>query len=172
MYKKGHSPRVLVVVASRHGGTHGIAEAIAVELRMGDLDVELWDVDDVTCVGGYDAVIMGSAVYMGRVLPAARAFVDEHASELTRIPVWLFSSGPIGDEPKQQSEAAEIEQLVVATKARQHKVFAGKLDKHTLGLGERLAVKVVGAPEGDFRDWQAIRAWSRRIAKELTPATV
>jgi len=53
------------------------------------------------------------------------------------------------------------------TQAREHKVFAGKLDKQSLGLAERFVTRVVQAPEGDFRDWQAIRDWARSIAASL-----
>jgi menaquinone-dependent protoporphyrinogen oxidase len=57
-----------------------------------------------------------------------------------------------------------------ATHARGHRVFVGKLNPGDLGFGERLMAKVVKAPEGDFRDWDAIRAWAREIAAALTPA--
>jgi hypothetical protein len=32
-------------------------------------------------------------------------------------------------------------------------------------------VKALDAPEGDFRDWQAIRAWSRGIGAQLAGGT-
>lgn len=51
-----------------------------------------------------------------------------------------------------------------ATHARDHRIFAGRLDASTLSLGERVAVRAVRAPEGDFRDWAAIRGWAREIA--------
>lgn len=161
--------KVLVAVASKHGSTAGIAQAIAEQLGMEDLNVDRRDVEDVTHIEGYDAVILGSAVYMGRLLPEAHAFVDAHKDQLNHSPVWLFSSGPIGAlEPKPLNEAIDVEELVAAVHARDHKVFAGKLDKHKLGLLERIGAKVVGAPEGDFRDWKAIKSWARDIARQLT----
>jgi menaquinone-dependent protoporphyrinogen oxidase len=56
---------------------------------------------------------------------------------------------------------------MAGTRACEHRVFVGKLDKHSLGVGERLIVRAVGAPEGDFRDWAAIRSWARDIAGVL-----
>ncbi len=54
-----------------------------------------------------------------------------------------------------------------ATQAREHHIFVGKLDARSLGFGERLIAKVVHAPEGDFRDWEAIRGWTRDIGAAL-----
>lgn len=165
--------KVLVAVASKHGSTDGIAQAIVVQLRMEDLDVDRRSVEDVKSLEGYDAVVLGSAVYMGKLLPEASAFVEAHRAQLNNIPVWVFSSGPIGaPDPKPVGEAVDVEALVAAVHARDHKVFAGRLDKHQLGLVERIGAKVVGAPEGDFRDWHAIESWAREIARQLTAQKV
>jgi menaquinone-dependent protoporphyrinogen oxidase len=55
--------------------------------------------------------------------------------------------------------------------ARDHQVFLGKLDPAGLDFGERLTVKIVHAPAGDFRDWAVIRAWGREVAAELRSAS-
>jgi menaquinone-dependent protoporphyrinogen oxidase len=89
--------KVLVTVASRHQATRGIAEMIAEELKTSGLDVDLYDAADVPDLGAYEAVILGSAVYTGGWLPAARHLVDFQEPALRKVPVWLFSSGPIGD---------------------------------------------------------------------------
>jgi menaquinone-dependent protoporphyrinogen oxidase len=168
MYRRSCELRVLLAVSSKHGSTAEIGQSIAVQLRMEDVDVDERDVQEVSSVEGYDAVILGSAVYMGRLLDTARAFIEAHEAQLLNIPVWLFSSGPIGvPDPKRQTQAPEVDALVAKIHARDHKVFAGKLDKHELGLVERVAAKVVGASEGDFRDWEAIESWARDIAHQL-----
>jgi menaquinone-dependent protoporphyrinogen oxidase len=51
--------------------------------------------------------------------------------------------------------------------ARDHKVFVGKLDPADLGFGQRIAVKWLRIPYGDFRNWDDIRGWAREIATEL-----
>jgi len=161
--------KVLLAVASKHGSTEEIAQAIAVQLRMADFAVDRRAIEDVASIEGYDAIILGSAVYMGRLLPEVHAFVEANKVQLNNMPVWLFSSGPIGSpEPKPLGQAIDIEELVAAIHARSHRVFAGKLDKRELGLVERIGAKVVGAPEGDFRDWEKIEAWARDIARQLT----
>jgi menaquinone-dependent protoporphyrinogen oxidase len=50
---------------------------------------------------------------------------------------------------------------------RDHRLFYGALTRDALGFCERIAVKAVKAPEGDFRDWDEIRAWAAAIAGEL-----
>ncbi len=57
--------------------------------------------------------------------------------------------------------------LVAATGAREHRVFAGRLDRHRLGFAERAVTLALRAPEGDFRDWAAIEAWAAEIAETL-----
>lgn len=160
--------RVLIAVASRHGSTYEIAEVIAAEVRAAGDVVDLRAAEDVDSLESYDAVVLGSAVYMGKWLPEARQFVTRHRARLAAIPVWLFCSGPLGhDDPKPAGDPAGLDDLIQATQARGHRIFSGKLDMRGLGMGERLIVRMVKAPEGDIRDWDAIRAWAREIATEL-----
>jgi menaquinone-dependent protoporphyrinogen oxidase len=159
---------VLVAVASRHGATREIADAVARTLRDEGLEVELADAADVTDVSRFDGVVLGSAVYVGRWLEPARELVDAYAEALASRPTWLFSSGPIGDPPKPEADdAVQITEIAERVGARGHRLFAGKLDKSTLGFGERAVVLAFRAPEGDFRDWDEIAAWARDVAAEL-----
>ena len=57
--------------------------------------------------------------------------------------------------------------MIAISGALDHRNFAGSLDKGELGLGERLIVRAVNAPYGDFRDWKAIKGWAQAIATEL-----
>jgi menaquinone-dependent protoporphyrinogen oxidase len=159
----------LVAVASRHGATREIAAAIARGLGEHGIESELADVEDVSRVDRYDAVVLGSAVYVGRWLEPARRFVAEHGEKLASKDVWLFSSGPIGDPPRPvEEEAVQVADLAAATQAREHRLFAGRLDKSGLGFGERAIVAAVRAQEGDFRDWDEIGAWAGSIAAALS----
>ena len=88
--------RILVAVASRHGSTREIGDAVAEVLRDSGFGVDVADPDDVESIDPYQAVMLGSSVYVGRWAASARALVDRCASGLTRRPVWLFSSGPVG----------------------------------------------------------------------------
>lgn len=161
--------RVLVTAASRHGATYEIAEAIARGLIERDVDAEATPPERLTSLDGYDAFVIGSAVYVGRWLEVARDLVADHAERLTQAPVWLFSSGPLGppDALKPEGDPVDVEGLAETTRAVGHRVFAGRLDRKLLGLGEKAVVVAVRAPEGDFRDWQAIDAFAGDIAGHL-----
>ena len=80
---------VLVVYASRHGSTAGIAERIAAGLRDAGLAAEARPVAQVDDVDGHNAFVVGSAAYMFHWLKDATRFVKRHRAVLAKRPVWL-----------------------------------------------------------------------------------
>jgi len=167
-------PRVLVVVATKHGATRGIAEAITRELADAPptgLTVVLQEAEHDPSPDGFDAVVIGSAVYAGRWRESARDWVSAHAAALRVRPVWLFSSGPIGFPPFPPDEPHDAPPLSQLIGARGHQVFPGRLDKSLLNLGERAMVTAMRAPLGDFRDWDAVRAWAAEVGAQLRNLT-
>ncbi|HEX6256019.1 MAG TPA: flavodoxin domain-containing protein [Euzebyales bacterium] len=165
-----NASRVLVASASKHGATAQIAERIGQKLRDHGCDVTVADAGRVDTVDGYDAVVMGSAVYAGHWLDDAKSLADRVASQRPRPAVWLFSSGPVGDPPKPEEDPVDVAAIAEATSPNDHQVFAGKIDKAKLGFAERAIMIAVRAPEGDFRDWAAIDSWAGEIADALRPA--
>jgi menaquinone-dependent protoporphyrinogen oxidase len=160
--------KVLVASASKHGSTEGIAEAIAERLRQLGHDALAIRAADVADLHGVHAVVLGSAVYTGSWMKEATEFAEANAEILSSLPLWLFSSGPLGtevdDEEEQPRQLAELRERL---QPRAHRMFFGALDRSKLGFGERMMVKAVKAPDGDFRDWNAISAWADEIAREL-----
>jgi menaquinone-dependent protoporphyrinogen oxidase len=163
--------RVLVSVDSRHGSTEEIASAIAAELLAAGLEVDAVAPGDVTTLDPYGGVVLGSAIYMGSWMPAVKQFIERHKEALRAQPVWLFSSGPTSDQAKPSDDPAG-EKLLPEINAREHRVFSGKLDRSQLSMPEKLVMKAVRAPEGDFRDWPAIRDWAKAIAQSLKQSQV
>lgn len=163
--------RVLVAAASRYGATTEIAEAIARGLNERGLEAEAVPAGDVRAVAGYDALVIGSAVYYGHWLDAAQAVAHDHAADPGR-PVWLFSSGPLGQPGHllPEGDAVDVAGLVETTHAVEHRTFAGRLDRSRLKLREKAIVSALHAPEGDFRDWDAIDAFAAAIAEHLRGA--
>ena len=159
--------KVLVTAATRHGATGEIAQAIGDALRDQGLDPTVLEPDQVEGVDGYDAVVLGSAVYAGHWLKPARDLVAHCRPALAARPVWLFSSGPIGDPPKPEEDPVDVAELLTATSAREHRLFAGKLVRRQLALPERAIVAALRVPDGDFRDWPEITAWAAGIATTL-----
>ena len=158
---------ILIAVASKHGSTREIAQTIAEELRALGPTVDVREAEVVTDLDGYDAAIVGSAVYVGNWLPEARQLLVREGMWPATIPVWLFSSGPIGDDPHDGDELHSLAAMLAGAGAREHVIFAGKLDAQHLGLAERLIARLVHTPTGDFRDWAAVRDWARAIGAAL-----
>ncbi|MGZ5291694.1 MAG: flavodoxin domain-containing protein [Actinomycetota bacterium] len=163
--------KVLVTAASKHGATRDIAQAIAEVLAERGFDASLLEPQEVGPVEGYDAVVLGSSVYAGRWAKPAKELVERSGDALAARPVWLFSSGPIGDPLKPEGDPADAAEVMKATGAREHRVFGGKIDKRELNLAERAVVRAVRAADGDFRDWDEIRAWAGGIADALAVAS-
>jgi menaquinone-dependent protoporphyrinogen oxidase len=164
--------KVLVAYASKYGATAEIAEKIGAVLRQAGLDADVLPVERVGDLAPYDTVVLGSAVYMGQWRKEAVTFLEANEQALAARPVWLFSSGPTGEGdpvklvngwrfPTAQQPIAE------RLKPRDIAVFHGLLDTKKLNLAEKLVIKGVKAPTGDFRDWEAIRAWAAGIAAAL-----
>lgn len=159
--------KVLVTAASKHGATAEIGEAIGKQLVEHGLSVHVADPEDVTDLVGYDAVVLGSAVYAGHWLGPAKELLDRLEDELAARRVWLFSSGPVGDPPKPDEDPVDVEIAMRMTRAEEHRVFSGRLDKRLLGFAERAVIVALRAPTGDYRDWDEIAAWADRIAEQL-----
>ena len=124
--------------------------------------------ESVESLEGYDGVIPGSGVYAGRWLGSAKEFVDRNSTALASLPIWLFSSGPVGEPLKPDGEPADAAPIATRLGARSHHVLGGRLDRNHLSLAERAIVGLVRAPDGDYRPWDEIRAWSAGIAQDLT----
>jgi menaquinone-dependent protoporphyrinogen oxidase len=156
---------VVVAAASRHGATAEIASTVGAVLQDRGVPAVVVPIEEVETLDGYDAVVLGSAVYMGRWLEPARRFAAEHATELAARPTWLFSSGPVGEPAKPPAEdAVDVSEIERATRARGHRVFPGRIARSSLGLAERAVVGALRVPDGDYRDWDAVAAFAQEVA--------
>lgn len=167
--------KVLVATASRHGSTKEIGEQLGADISAGlrergvDAEVETLDAGQVADLADVDALVLGSAVYMGRWLKAARRLVDREAERLESIPVWLFSSGPVDDSSKRDGgKVAPGGKIASAAWAQDHHTFGGKLDRADLSWSERLVASAVHAADGDNRSPSDISAWADKICGSLS----
>jgi menaquinone-dependent protoporphyrinogen oxidase len=159
--------KVLVSASSRHGATSEIAKAIADALAAEGIEADVRRPEEVASVATYDGVVLGSGVYAGRWLGPVKQLIEREAAVLATRPVWLFSSGPLGDPLKPEGDPEDMELLLKRTHAVAHRTFAGRIDKRQLGIAEKAIFAVVRAPEGDFRPWPAIAGWAAEIAGAL-----
>ena len=169
--------QVLVAHASKRGSTAEIADAIAGALRQSGFNVDCKPAEEVGSLDSYDAVVLGSAVYMKRWRGDAKHFLRKHGDELSRLPFWVFSSGPVGD-PSKTPDPSWLEPPRIIGRAEQlgvrdHVVFGGRVPAEPQGPIERSMLNNTPEHYRDRRDWAEIRAWAGRIASEphtLAPA--
>jgi menaquinone-dependent protoporphyrinogen oxidase len=168
--------RVLVTYTSRHGGTAEIAEKVAGKIaeiiHPYGLYADVLPVDRVHSLDAYQAVVLGNAVYAGQWPKEAVTFLETYQSVLNTLPFWIFSSGPTGEgNPVDLIQGWRYptaqHSLIDQIGPRDLAVFHGDLSIDKLNIGERLIIKVVKAPTGDFRDWDAITRWAATIAETL-----
>lgn len=159
--------RVLVTVASRHGATREMGEEVAATLRAAGHEVDEVEPDEVEHVDPYDAVVMGSAAYVGRLALGLRDLVDRQAGQLRQRPTWLFWSGPVGDPPVPQTVPDDVTEIARTTGARGVQVFPGRLDRTGLNISERALVALTRADAGDYRDLAQVREWAQGVAATL-----
>ncbi len=159
---------ILVTAASKHGATSEIADAIAQTLTARGHTTSCIAPGEVMHVDDFDAVVLGSAVYAGHWLKPAKELIERCQAQLVSIPVWTFSSGPIGEPAKPDEDPVDVAEVLSAVNTTEHILFAGKLDKENLGFAERALTKALRAPDGDFRDWGIIEQWATGIAEALS----
>ena len=159
--------KVLVAYASRMGSTAEIADAVADQLRSHGLEVVTTPCSTAPDPAGFDAVLIGSAVYATRWMKSARRFLREHQAVLAARATWLFESGPTGDlsERRHESPAAVI-RLAREVGSPPVEVFGGNLDpaRATTPIAKWVANSDMA---GDYRDWKQIRRWADEIAARL-----
>jgi menaquinone-dependent protoporphyrinogen oxidase len=171
--------KVLVAYASKYGATKGIAQRIGEALNKRGLEADVARCEDLREASGYDAYVVGSAVYEFNWRKDARKFVERNADVLSARPTWLFSSGPLGTETVDKAgqnvlkgaepkQFASYENLV---HPRGKQVFRGAYDPDKIRGGDRIVAWMPAIrdilPEGDFREWDAIDAWADSIADAL-----
>lgn len=159
---------VLIAYGSRHGATAEIAEAIGERLGARGIDCDVVEASQVEYPITADAVVVGSSLYTGRWTGPCIKVVKKLAKQEYRKPVWLFHSGPLGEEGADERQAfpKKVTEFGVALDIRDWRTFAGKLDPDDAGfIGKSMAKQGMG---GDWRNWDDIAEWSEGIADILT----
>ncbi len=162
--------RILVAYASRKGSTAEIAQAVGKELETTGARVDVVELGKISTLAGYDAVVAGVPVYMGKVEKDISKFVAKHRDRLAIIPVAAFAVGIAPVAPR--IESVEKVQEDLTTELRPIKpvaltVFAGKLDPEKMSFIERKMTGLMNVTTGDFRNWNAIAAWARELPGKL-----
>jgi menaquinone-dependent protoporphyrinogen oxidase len=166
--------RVLVGYATRAGSTAEVANEIAATLRESGAAVDAFPLAEVGDPGGYDALVLGSAVRAGKVLPELLGFVERHRTALAGRPVAYFVVCATLREDTEENRRivrAYLDPLVAIRQPVDVGLFAGVLEGRRVNPAIRLLLKLMRAPQGDWRDWPTVRAWSAALALKLRGAT-
>jgi len=157
---------ILVAYGSSRGGTEGLAGMVAEDLRDEGFTVDLCAAREVGRLDGYDAVIVGGALYAFRWHRAARRFVRRHAAQLRRVPTYFFSSGPLDDSATTKSipPVKGVQALMRRVGASGHVTFGGRLSPDAKGFPASAMAKKLA---GDWRDAEQVRSWVQSIATGL-----
>jgi menaquinone-dependent protoporphyrinogen oxidase len=111
-------------------------------------------------------------VYFGHWLEEAHDLLLRFAVTLWERPVWLFSSGPVGVPERPPEALLDVDEELRLARARDHRIFPGRLEPARLDVAERAMVAALRAPEGDFRVWDAAADWGTSIGRALSPGRI
>jgi menaquinone-dependent protoporphyrinogen oxidase len=157
---------VLVAYATKHGSTREVAGAVAETIAAQGLCVEAKPVKDVASLDGYEAVVLGAALYMGHMHAHAREFLSLNRDALATLPVAVFAMGPFTlEEDQVRGSRKQLDAALARTPSVMPistAIFGGVLDpsQHHFPFSHM--------PASDARDWEAIRGWAEDVAVEIS----
>jgi menaquinone-dependent protoporphyrinogen oxidase len=158
---------ILLAYATRFGSTEEVAKRVGAELRIAGFEVDIRPIKEVKGLDGYDAVVLGAAIYNARWHPEAHRFLSKHKEALERRRVAIFALGPLStsEEAMQRSRRQLDKELEKYPwlKSVSVEVFIGKIDRTKMGLIDRLT----SPASSDHMDWEAIRGWAEALPGRL-----
>jgi menaquinone-dependent protoporphyrinogen oxidase len=165
--------RVLITYGTRLGSTREVAEAMGEIIRQQGASVDVLETREVSGIDGYSAVIIGTAIRGGKPVPEVTRFVEDHSPTLWKIPVAYFVvCMTLREDTPQNRQIVDhyldpLREIVPATDVA---LLAGRLDQDRLPFLRRFMMRATHSPQGDWRDWGAIRHTALRF-HELLVAT-
>jgi menaquinone-dependent protoporphyrinogen oxidase len=160
--------QVLIVHASKYGSVEEVARYIAAILRDDGAACDVVAAHDAVDLEGYDLIVLGTGLYMGRPHRHARRFLHDHHAALAHQPFAAFALGPLSNDPEAKAKVRpqlehalerfpEIAPAAVA-------IFGGVI------VRERMSFPFDHMTEGDHRDWDEIRSFALSLPIRVTVA--
>ncbi len=167
--------KILVAYATRYGSTREVAEVVGATLADHGADVVVRPTTDVADVAGYEAVVLGAPFYLGSMLKDAARFLERHRSTLERMPLAIFTLGPVRASDDIAEAAGQLDKAIADLEwlhPVSAEMFVGAYDPERLRLADRLIAMPPASPmhglgAHDDRDWDAIRTWAAALPAKV-----
>jgi menaquinone-dependent protoporphyrinogen oxidase len=183
--------KALIFYGTRYGTTANTTEVIADSLRQLSFEVKIVDAkkEKVQSISEFDLIIVGSGIQMGKWTKEPEEFLKRFQNELSKKKLALFVScggaNPLSEGEKKNKEFDDAKRKYLEDKYVEFKVnpvalgfFGGCYDfnqmswffKKTLSAIkpklESAGYKESKAGVYDLRNLDAIRDWTREVAKQ------
>jgi len=158
--------RVLVAHASKYGSVEEVARFVGAVLRDEGASCDVVAARNATDLKGYDVVVLGTGLYMGRLHRDARRFLRRHHDELASMPFGVYALGPLSNDQEEKDKVRpqlerglerypELEPFAA-------QIFGGVIEP------EKLSFPFNRMPAGDHRDWDEIRSFALSVPIRVT----
>ena len=171
--------KALILYASQKGSTAEVAQFLAETIKQAGHPVELQNANTFSGdIHSYDAIILGSAIYKGMWLHSLLSSVNRLKAQFGQKPVWGFSLCIRVLEIAGEDYARQFylpRNNLKELNLQDYRFFAGRLENLSVNEKSILHERYDGEysnHEGDYRDWDAIRAWGKSIAVQLEKTKV
>lgn len=169
--------KVLVAYGSQYGSTSGVAAEIAKTLCASGIAADAYSIANAPDLSLYSAVILGAPVISDKWMPNMVRFIEANRSRLQTVPTAYFLTcmtlGLTQSADAQQKVAgvlAAVETQYPEVKPIARGLFPGALDYNKMSYLMRWMYQAFAEDDssGDFRDWNAIRAWAKDVSISLS----
>ncbi|SEP03550.1 menaquinone-dependent protoporphyrinogen oxidase [Halogranum amylolyticum] len=171
---------VLVLYGTGEGQTAKIAERITTTISERGHEASALDVrnrPESFTLEGYDAVVVGASIHVGKHQDEVRDFVTDNRNTLSGMPTAFFQvSLSSANEEKREEAAGYVESFLTETGWDPDRIgqFGGALRFSEYGFLKRLMMKRIAKDllteereqDGDieFTDWDAVDAFAADVA--------
>ncbi len=159
--------RILVTYATRAGSTAEVADFISKQLNQQGFSVDLQPIKQVNDLSGYDAVVVGSPIRMGKWVGEANQFLQKNNAVLSNKPTATFTVCMPQVEDHQQAFDDYLTQIKNFHTPKEAAFFLGKMELKKLSFLDRFISNALKAKDEDLRDWEKIGAWAQVLPNTL-----
>ena len=170
--------KILVTYDTEHGATSIVAKKVFDTLCQEDFSVDLIFVEnfDPAEILNYDAIVIGSPIYIGKWLPGIKKLLKRSHATIAQIPSAFFITCTYvkgeDDTPERHAHAIELYIDPVLSKYPDIQpidkgVLAGEFQYAELYPLQFFLMKLAKFEEGNFIDTAKIEAWAKGFGDKL-----